>query len=68
MRHASPSTSDLGPTASELHPAGTLRYRREDGSEVICSPHDPMYSTVTMLAQWYWDPSAGRWCDISCED
>lgn len=68
MHPASPSTSAPAPTVSETWPAGSLRYRREDGSEVICAPHESAYSTITMLAQEWWDPSSGRWRDISCED
>lgn len=68
MHPVSQSFSANEPTASESWPAGTLRYRRDDGSEVVCTPYEPMYSTVTMLAQWWWDPSSGSWRDISCED
>lgn len=34
---------------------GTLRYVDEQGKEHIASPHDPMYSTVSILATHYWD-------------
>lgn len=36
--------------------AGALRYSKDDGGEWVCAnPHDPLYSTVTMLATEYWD-------------
>lgn len=37
----------------------TLRYIDEAGKEHIAGPHDPMYSTLTMLATHYWKD--GKW-------
>lgn len=45
---------------------GTLKYTREDGEEVIASPHDIMYSTVSMSATHYWKD--GYWHSIELED
>lgn len=48
----------------ENWPAGTLRYRRDDGSFSICSPHDALYSTVTMCATEWWDGGSNSWQPI----
>ena len=44
------------------YPPGTLRYVRDDGEEVITSPHEALYSTATMAATHYWD--GARWVEI----
>ena len=48
------------------YPTGTLRARRPDGTYMIASPHDMMYSTVTMLATDYWKD--GSWHPIYPDD
>lgn len=47
---------------------GTLKYVREDGEEVIASPHDLMYSTVSMSATHVWNEEARNWRSIFGED
>lgn len=46
----------------ESHPAGTLRYRDADGVWQMASPHDLMFSTVTMCATHFWRD--GQWHEI----
>lgn len=45
----------------ENYPAGTLR-RNVPGKEILIAwPKDPLYSTVTMVANEYWDVDSGSW-------
>ena len=61
-----PRVSWLDPTLVATraeHPPGSLRYLR-DGEWVVVSPHQPMYSTATMLATEWWDVRNGWWRPI----
>lgn len=60
------NSSDSTPT--ESHPPGTLRYKDKDGALHVTCPHDPMYSTVTMLATEYWSPTARAWISLNTDD
>ena len=44
--------------------AGALRYKDEDGYWRVTEPHDPMYSTATMVATEWWDSKAEEWRPI----
>jgi hypothetical protein len=41
---------------------GSLMYVDGEGKQQIAQPHDPMFSTVTMLATHYWKED--RWKPI----
>jgi hypothetical protein len=54
---------------AEDHPAGTIRYRRDGEADyTVCSPHNVMYSTATMLATEYWDVARKEWVKIFEDD
>lgn len=48
----------------DSHPAGTLRYRKDDGSWVLARPNSPLYSMVSFLATEYWDEESKAWKPI----
>lgn len=57
--------------ASKGYRPGTLRHVAEDtGHESICSPGQPLYSTMNMIAQWFWDGNeeGGQWARIWPEE
>lgn len=45
---------------------GALRYREPSGIWHYANPHDPTFSTVTMLATEHWDGS--KWVPIFDDD
>ena len=56
-----------GVTETIDYPPGTLRYKKDDTWR-FCSPHDPLYSTVTMLATECWDCVTKTWRPIDGTD
>ena len=54
----------LGTKSIPYIPPGTLRARDEQGKWMVAKPHDPMYSTVTMIATEFWDAEAQNWRPI----
>ncbi len=44
--------------------AGAVRAKAEDGTWQVAEPHDPWYSTVTMVATEWWDQSLAGWRPI----
>ncbi|MGS5088241.1 hypothetical protein ACVC7V_17295 [Hydrogenophaga sp. A37] len=54
--------------AVETHPAGTVRYYREDGECVITSPRNPLYSTALMCATDFWSEAQGKWVGVLGSD
>ena len=73
--HSLPQTLISTPNPlEERYPAGALKWRSGDGHTYITFPHQPMYSTATMLAREYWQlddpavtPGPGHWERIVCE-
>lgn len=60
-----------GSTPPRGYRPGTLRHVAEDtGHESICSPGQPLYSTMNMIAQWFWDGNeeGGQWARIWPEE
>jgi len=56
-------------TEPESHPAGTLRYTRPgDAAPIVVSPHNPFYSTASMLATHYWSTVGSCWLPIDQDE
>ena len=53
---------------TETHPPGTLRATRPDGTHWIITPHDLMYSTVTMFATHFWASDTEGWQPVNDDD
>lgn len=49
------SSAGAARMSSEQYRPGTLKVIHEDGAEWICSPHEAMYSTATMVAKYFWN-------------
>lgn len=45
---------------------GAMRHTREDGTQAVANPRDPLYSTLTMVAQEYYDGK--QWAPIWPDD
>lgn len=55
---------DLARSDKGSHPAGSLRINRPGEKVVVATPHSPWYSTVSMLANEFWDQKTDSWQPI----
>lgn len=47
---------------------GCLQYIASDGEKIIACPHDPIYSTISMVAQFYWSERLRCWMPFESDD
>lgn len=47
---------------------GALRYQNDAGEWIVAQPGDQLYSTVSMMAQQFWDGEAWVECEQEPDD